>query len=166
MPDESDLAAADAMIHAAWGHPVDELTHFLREGKVQDPALVAVLRIRTALVIDDSDVSAHQQRLHRLTRPDRAPLFYELTQVSTSSAELVSARAGSQARLHAIRSVIDAYPENHLADGLTRSLARSATPRVEAARARSAAEAVNGPPVAQNTSRVVSTNLATRTSRR
>ncbi|MFF3631637.1 hypothetical protein [Streptomyces sp. NPDC002164] len=34
VPDESDLAAADAMIHAAWGHPVEKLTHFLREGKV------------------------------------------------------------------------------------------------------------------------------------
>ncbi|MFF9072770.1 hypothetical protein ACF1A9_10725 [Streptomyces sp. NPDC014872] len=164
MPDESDLAAADAVIHAVWGHPVDELTDFLREGRVHDPALVAVLRIRTALVIDDSDVSAHQQRLHRLTRPNRAPLFYELTQVGTSSAELLSARAGSQA-LHAIRSVIDAYPENHLANSLTRSLARSATPPAEAARARSSAEAVNGPPLAQNTSRVMPTNRATRTIR-
>lgn len=162
MPDESDLAAADAMIYAAWGHSVDELSDYLREGRVQDPALVAVLRIRGALVIDDSDVSAHQQRLHRLTRPGHVSFFHELNQVGAASSELLSTRAGSQARLHAIRSVIEAYPEKHLADGLTRSLVRSATTRVEAARARSTAVAVDGPTDTRDASPVVSAIPAAR----
>ncbi|MFH8586022.1 hypothetical protein ACH4GP_16670 [Streptomyces celluloflavus] len=151
MPDTSDLTAADAMISAAWGHAVDELYDYLREGCAHDPALVAVLRVRTALVIDDSDVTVHRERIHSLTRKGNVPLHHDLQQLSSSSAELRQAHAANQARLHAIRSIIDAYPEGHLAQGLTRSLDRSAAVRAEAARARSSTPTPVPPAGTQNT---------------
>ncbi|WP_435220722.1 hypothetical protein [Streptomyces sp. Tue6028] len=137
MPDPTDLAAADEMIEAAWGHPLDGLRTYLREGKVNDPALVAVLRIRGALEVDDSDITNHRERVHRLTRTGRVPLFHDLKGIGSSSSDLLTAHASSQARVHAIRSVIDAYPEGYLAEGLAQSLTRSAEPRADAALARS-----------------------------
>ncbi|MEV3853148.1 hypothetical protein AB0J38_02355 [Streptomyces sp. NPDC050095] len=137
MANDSDLAAADAMISTAWGHSVDELYDFLREGRANDPALVAVLRIRTALVMDDSDMAVQQARLHRMTRPGNVPLFHESQQLEAASTDWIAARAGSQARVHAIRSVVDAFPEGYLADGIARALGKEVTPRVDAARARS-----------------------------
>ncbi|MFE7318244.1 hypothetical protein ACFU7T_34875 [Streptomyces sp. NPDC057555] len=156
MPDTSDLTAADTMISTAWEHPADELYDYLREGRTHDPALVAVLRIRAALVIDDSDVDVHRQRIHSLTRREHVPLHHDLQQLSTSSAELRQAHAANQARLHAIRSIIDAYPEGHLAQGLTRSLDRSAAVRAEAARARSSMPTPAPPTDTQNTGRATS----------
>ncbi len=88
----------------AGGHPC----------RAHDPALVAVLRARAALVIDDSDVAVHRGRIHRLTRRGHVPLHHDLQQLSSSSAELRQALAANQARLHAIRSVIDAYPKGTL----------------------------------------------------
>lgn len=145
MPDPTDLAAADQMIEAAWGHPVANLHAYLREGKVTDPALVAVLRIRGALEIDDSDITNHRERVHRFTRPGRVPLFHDLKGIGSSSSDLLTAHASSQARIHAVRSIIDAYPEGYLAEGLARSLTRSAEPRAEAALARSAAPTTKPP---------------------
>ncbi|MCX4637979.1 hypothetical protein OG775_23095 [Streptomyces platensis] len=150
MPDTSDLTIADALISAAWGHSVDGLYDYLREGSTHDPALVAVLRIRTALVIDDSDVAVHRDRIHSLTRRGHLPLHHDLQQLSSSSAELRQAHAANQARLHAIRSIIDAYPEGHLAQGLTRSLDRTAAVRAEAARARSSTSVPAPPTDTQN----------------
>ncbi|REK86925.1 hypothetical protein DY245_29375 [Streptomyces inhibens] len=150
MPDTSDLTAADAMIRAAWGHPVDELYDYLREGSAHDPALVAVLRIRTALVIDDSDVAVRRERIHSLTRKGHVPLHHDLQQLGSSSAELRQAHAANHARLHAIRSVIDASPEGPLAQGLTRSLDRSAAVRAKPTRARSSTPAPVPPTDSQN----------------
>ncbi|WP_405539642.1 hypothetical protein OG787_46825 [Streptomyces sp. NBC_00075] len=137
MSDPTDLAAADQMIESAWGHPVEDLHVYLREGRVNDPALVAALRIRGALEIDGTDIANHRERVHRFTRPARVPLFHDLKGIGSSSSDLLSAHASSQARVHAVRSIVDAYPEGYLAEGLARSLNRSAAPRTEAARARS-----------------------------
>ncbi|MCX5555331.1 hypothetical protein [Streptomyces sp. NBC_00038] len=145
MPDPTDLAAADQMIEAAWGYTLDDLHTCLRDGKVNDPALVAVLRIRGALEIDDSDITNHRERVHRFTRAGRVPLFHDLKGIGSSSSDLLTAHASSQARVHAVRSIIDAYPEGYLAEGLARSLTRSAEPRAEAALARSGAPATNPP---------------------
>lgn len=139
MINPTDLAAADQLIETAWGRPLNDLHDYLREGKANDPALVAVLRIRGALELDDNDITNHREQVHRLTRADRVPMFHDLKAIGSSSADLLTAHASSQARVHAIRSIIDAYPEGYLAEGLNRSLARSAEPRVEAARARSGA---------------------------
>lgn len=144
MPDPTDLAAADQMIETAWGHPVEDLHVYLREGRVNDPTLVAVLRIRGALEIDDNDIANHRERVHRFTRPARVPLFHDLKGIGSSSSDLLSAHASSQARVHAIRSIVDAYPEGHLAEGLAQSLTRS-MPRIEAARARSGSSASQRP---------------------
>ncbi|MEU6576778.1 hypothetical protein [Streptomyces sp. NPDC046805] len=45
MPDLTGLAAGQ-MIEAVWGHPLDDLHTYLREDKVNDPPLLAVLCIR------------------------------------------------------------------------------------------------------------------------
>ncbi|MEV5485589.1 MULTISPECIES: hypothetical protein [Streptomyces] len=37
--------AAGTVISSAWGHPVDGLYDYLREGRAHAPALVAVLRV-------------------------------------------------------------------------------------------------------------------------
>jgi hypothetical protein len=107
-----------------------------------EPALVAVLRMRGPLEIDDTGIANHRERVHRFTRPARVPLFHDLKGIGSSSSDLLSANASSQARVHAIRSIVDAYPERHLAGGL--SLTRS-TLRIDAARARSGTSASQRP---------------------
>ncbi|SEC13011.1 hypothetical protein [Streptomyces sp. 2314.4] len=168
MSDESALTAADTVISAAWGHPVDKLHDYLREGRAHDPALVAVLRVRTALVIDDSDIAVQRERIRRLTRQGHVPLHHDLKQLSSSSTELLTAHAESQARLHAIRSIIDVYPEGHLAEGLARSLDHSAAARAEAARARSSTPLATPPtgPRSSGHMAVVGTRDEVRSARR
>ncbi|WP_246150552.1 hypothetical protein [Streptomyces qinzhouensis] len=138
MSQPTALATADTVIEAAWQRPVDTLQTFLREGRTTDPTLLTVLRIRQSLVFSDAEITSQQERLHHLTRPGHVPLLHELDAVTSTAAQLRTAHAEAHARVRALCAVIDAHPENRLAEQLTRDLDRSAAvqPRAEAARAR------------------------------
>ncbi|MFF2025054.1 hypothetical protein ACFVW2_25010 [Streptomyces sp. NPDC058171] len=138
MSQHTALATADTVIEATWQRPVDALQTLLRERRTTDPTLLTVLRIRQSLLFSDAEITSHQERLHHLTRPGHVPLLHELDSVTSAATQLRTAHAEAHARVRAICAVIDAYPENRLADHLTRGLTRSATvqPHAEAARTR------------------------------
>ncbi|WP_197358733.1 hypothetical protein, partial [Streptomyces clavuligerus] len=78
----------------------------------------------------------HQERVHHLTRPGHVPVLHELDAITSAATQLHIAHAEANARVRALCAVIDAHPEGHLAEALTRELARTGEPRAEAARAR------------------------------
>ncbi|MEU3597179.1 hypothetical protein ABZ714_00350 [Streptomyces sp. NPDC006798] len=136
MSQPTALASADAIIEAAWQRPVDTLQTLRREGHTTDPALLTVLRIRQSIVFADSEISGNQERVHHLTRPGHVPVLHELDAITSAATQLHIAHAEANARVRALCAVIDAHPEGHLTEALTRELARTGEPRADAARAR------------------------------
>ena len=118
------------MIEAAVA-PRGELHGFLREGKANDPALVAVCgNERHSL---STTVISPPNRNAYTALPAGATSRFPRPRADPAPPRPAARPRGSQARVHAI---LDAYPEGHLAERLSRSLARSAVPGAEAARAR------------------------------
>ncbi|MFI7337122.1 hypothetical protein ACIBUY_04180 [Streptomyces sp. NPDC050085] len=124
MSEVSDLTHADALITATWARSIADLEDLVRRRVVHLPVLKAVLHIRSALVVTDGDITALRHRLHALTRPDHVPHFLDHQRLAPTATDLARAHAESQARLQAIRALVDAYPEGHLADELNVLLSR------------------------------------------
>jgi hypothetical protein len=108
MPDATALDQATAMIEKAWGRPIEALESLAVRRPSDDPLLRSAMHIRSALVIADSAVAVHQERLHALTRPSHVPAFYDLERITSSAADLRVAQAESRTSLQAISHVIEA----------------------------------------------------------
>ncbi|WP_415942052.1 hypothetical protein [Streptomyces sp. 067-1] len=108
MPTAPALNQAAAMIENAWGQPIEMLETLAVRRPSDDPLLRSTMHIYAALAITDHAVTAHQNRLHALTRPGYVPAFYELERLTGSAAELRVAHAESHTHLQAIRRVIEA----------------------------------------------------------
>ncbi|MER7484544.1 hypothetical protein ABTY20_01075 [Streptomyces sp. NPDC126497] len=108
MPTTTMLDQATAMIEEAWGRPIEALEVLAVRRPSEDPLLRSAMHTRTALAITDNAVTAHQDRLHALTRRGYVPDFYELDRITESAASLRVAHAESRAYLQAIRRVVEA----------------------------------------------------------
>ncbi|MFE2498412.1 hypothetical protein [Streptomyces scopuliridis] len=116
MPDATALDQATAMIEKAWGRPIETLETLAVRRPTDDPLLRSAIHIRSALVITDSAVAVHQDRLHALTRPGHVPAFYDLERITSSAANLRVAQAESRTSLQAINHVIEAREAAATAD--------------------------------------------------
>lgn len=108
MPDATALDQATAMIEKAWDRPIEVLESLAVRRPAEDALLRSVMHIRSTLVVTDSAVAVHRDRLHALTRPDHAPAFYDLERITSSAADLRVAQAESRTSLQAISHVIEA----------------------------------------------------------
>ncbi|MYQ48736.1 hypothetical protein GTW40_27510 [Streptomyces sp. SID4985] len=108
MPTATALDQATAMIEKTWGQPIEILEVLAVRRPSDDPVLRSAMHVRAALAITDNAVSAHQTRLHALTRPGYVPAFFELERITSSAADLRVAHAESQTYLQSIRRVVEA----------------------------------------------------------
>lgn len=108
MSSTTALDQATAMIEEAWNRPIDALESLAVRRPSDDPLLRSAMRIRSAMVITDSAVTVHQDRLHALTRPGHVPAFYDLERITSSAADLRVAKAESNTSLQALSHVIEA----------------------------------------------------------
>ncbi|MEU9484529.1 hypothetical protein AB0D83_12840 [Streptomyces decoyicus] len=116
MPDATALDQATSMIEKAWGRPIEALESLAVRRPGDDPLLRAAMHIRSALVITDTAVAVHQDRLHALTRPGHVPAFYDLERITRSAADLRVAQAESRTFGQAIGHVIEAREAAATAD--------------------------------------------------
>ncbi|MFD8963445.1 hypothetical protein ACFV0C_00350 [Streptomyces sp. NPDC059568] len=128
MSDTSALGQATSLIEKAWGRPIDALETLAINSPVEDPLLRSAMHIRSALLVLDTTIAAHQQRLHTLTRPGHVPAFYDLERITSSATDLRLAHAESRTALQAISRVIEAReatttanraPTDHLTQAAT-----------------------------------------------
>ncbi|MFD9427310.1 MULTISPECIES: hypothetical protein [unclassified Streptomyces] len=130
MPDATALDQATAMIEKAWSRPIEALESLAVRRASDDPLLRAAMHIRSALVITDSAVAVHQDRLHALTQPGHVPAFYDLERITSSATDLRVAQAESRTYLQAIRRVVEAREAAATADRApTARLAQAAVAR-------------------------------------
>ncbi|WP_405668247.1 hypothetical protein [Streptomyces sp. NBC_00055] len=108
MPTATMLDQATAMIEKAWGRPIEVLEVLAIRRPSEDPLLRSAMHTHTALAITDNSVTAHQDRLHALTRPGYVPAFYELDRITNSAVDLRIAHTQSRTYLQAIRRVVEA----------------------------------------------------------
>ncbi|MEU0447544.1 hypothetical protein [Streptomyces tendae] len=108
MPTTTMLDHATATIEKAWGQPLETLEVLAVRRPSEDPLLRSAMHTRAALAITDNAVTAHQDRLHALTRRGYVPDFYELDRITESAVNLRVAHAESRAYLQAIRRVVEA----------------------------------------------------------
>ncbi|MFE3737769.1 hypothetical protein [Streptomyces sp. NPDC059134] len=116
MPDATTLDQATAVIEKAWGRPIEALESIAVRSPSEDPLLRSVMHIRSSLVVTDTAVAVHQDRLHALSRPGRVPAFYDLERITGSAADLRVAQAESRTSLQAISHVIEARESAATAD--------------------------------------------------
>ncbi|MFD4337875.1 hypothetical protein ACFWPP_11875 [Streptomyces anulatus] len=102
------LDQATAVIEKAWGQPIEILEALAIRHPRDDQLLRSTMHIHAALAITDHSVTAHQNRLHALTKPGYVPAFYELERITSSAADLRVAYAESHSYLQAIRRVVEA----------------------------------------------------------
>ncbi|MFJ9110160.1 hypothetical protein [Streptomyces sp. NPDC102283] len=131
MPDATALDQATTMIEKAWGRPIEALESIAVRRPTDDPLLLSVMHIRSALLVTaDSSVAVHQERLHALTCPGHVPAFYDLQRITSSAADLRVAQAESRTALQAISHVIQAREAAATADRATAArLAQAAVAR-------------------------------------
>lgn len=108
MPTATMLDQATSMIEKAWGQPVEILEALAVRRPIEDPLLRSAMSAHAGLAITENSVSAHQKRLHALTRPGYVPTFYELPQITSSAADLRLAHAEGRTRLQEIRRLVEA----------------------------------------------------------
>ncbi|MFD8916044.1 hypothetical protein [Streptomyces sp. NPDC059575] len=116
MPTATALDQATAMIEKTWGQPIKTLEALAVRRPSDDPLLRSAMHVRAALAITDNAVTAHQNRLHALTRPGYVPAFFELERITSSAADLRVAHAESQTYLQSIRRVVEAREASAPAD--------------------------------------------------
>ncbi|MBV1949158.1 MULTISPECIES: hypothetical protein [unclassified Streptomyces] len=116
MPTPTALDQATAMIEKTWGQPIEILEALAVRRPGDDPLLRSAIHVRSALAITDNAVTAHQNRLHALTRPGYVPAFYEMDRITSSAADLRVAHAESQTYLQSIRRVVEAREASTPAD--------------------------------------------------
>ncbi|WP_435191008.1 hypothetical protein [Streptomyces sp. bgisy126] len=108
MPTATMLDQATAMIEKAWGQPIEVLEVLAVRRPCEDPLLRSAIHTRTSLVISDSAMAVHKDRLHAMTRPGYVPAFYEMDRLTDSAVDLRVAHSESHAYLQAIRRVVEA----------------------------------------------------------
>ncbi|MGW6681124.1 hypothetical protein ACWGBO_14680 [[Kitasatospora] papulosa] len=108
MPTTTMLDQATAMVENAWGQPIEALEVLGVRRPSEDPLLRCAMHTRAALIITDSAVTVHQDRLHALSRHGYVPDFYELDRITETAVKLRVAHAESRAYLQAIRRVVEA----------------------------------------------------------
>ncbi|WP_441247364.1 hypothetical protein [Kitasatospora sp. McL0602] len=132
MTENTALAQADSMIATAWNRPIEELEADAGRQQSGDLLLKSVMRIRSSLVIWNTAVAVHRERLHALTRPGFVPDFHDLQRITDSAGSLRTAYAESQAALQSIRHVVEARESAPPASGTptaSRSLSQAAVTR-------------------------------------